>query len=107
VSTQSYAVIASGGRQLRVEAGQTVRVDRLNVTPEQGVTFDRVLLVGNGDDVRIGTPQVEGASVRGTVVREQRDRKIIVFKKKRRKGYKKTRGHRQYFTLVHIDSIDG
>jgi large subunit ribosomal protein L21 len=102
----SYAVIDTGGRQLRVEPGQLVRVDRLGRDAGAEVSFDNVLLVGDGDAVSVGAPRVEGARVRATVLSETRDRKVIVFKKKRRKQYRRTRGHRQWYTLVRIDGIE-
>ena len=102
----SYAVIDTGGRQFRVEPGQLLRVDRLGRDAGAEVTFDNVLLVGDGDSVTVGAPSVDGARVRATVVDETRDRKVIVFKKKRRKGFRRTRGHRQWFTLVRIDGIE-
>ncbi len=102
----SYAVIATGGRQLRVSAGDLVKVDRLNVEAGQTVNFDKVLLLGSDSEISIGSPQVEGAVVRGTVMGEERDTKVLVYKKKRRKMYRKSRGHRQYHTLVQIDAIE-
>ena len=103
----SYAVIATGGRQLRVEKGQLLRLDRLETEPGKKVTFDNVLLVGEGEGVKVGTPTLSGAKVTATVIEEARDKKIIVFKKKRRKQYRRTRGHRQYYSLVRIDKIQG
>jgi large subunit ribosomal protein L21 len=102
----SYAVIAAGGRQVRVQPGETVTVDRLPVQAGEQVSFDRVLLVGNGENVRIGTPHVPGALVRGHVLAEERGPKVRVYKKKRRKMYRRTRGHRQWYSVVRIDSID-
>jgi large subunit ribosomal protein L21 len=102
----SYAVIATGGRQVRVQPGETVLLDRLAAQAGEQVSFDRVLLVGNGENVRIGTPHVAGALVRGHVVAEERGPKVRVYKKKRRKMYRRTRGHRQWFSRVRIDSID-
>lgn len=103
----SYAVIASGGRQYRVMPGDLVRVDRLAVAAGEAVSFDRVLLVGNAGSVRVGAPTVSGAVVRGQVIEEARDKKVLIFKKRRTKTYRKSRGHRQYYTLVRIDSIEG
>ena len=102
----SYAIIRSGGKQFRVFEGQTVRVPSIDA--EAGATVELEALVVGGDgegQVRIGTPAVDGARVTGTVVEHGRGEKIIVFKKKRRKQYKRTRGHRQDFTAVKIDSI--
>jgi large subunit ribosomal protein L21 len=106
VSTQSYAVISTGGRQIRVREGDVVEVDRIVAEPGSSVTFDKVLLFDTGEEVRVGTPVLDGASVRGTVVREMRQRKVIVFRNKRRSTFRRTRGHRQSITLVKIDAIE-
>lgn len=100
-----YAIIKTGGKQYRVTEGDTLRVEKLNVEGTD-VTFDQVLLVG-GDEVKIGAPLVEGASVSAEILRQGRAKKIIVFKKKRRKGYHKKQGHRQAFTEVKITGING
>ena len=100
-----YAVINDRGKQYTVKAGERLRVDRMDVDAGEGVTFDRVLLVG-GDDLQIGRPVVEGASVQCTVLGEHKDAKIIVFKKKRRKKYRRKQGHRQRYTDVRIDKIE-
>ncbi|HEY9283312.1 MAG TPA: 50S ribosomal protein L21 [Pyrinomonadaceae bacterium] len=102
----SYAIIRSGGKQFRVAEGETVRVPSIDA--EAGETVELEALViggGEGGGTRVGTPAVDGARVTGTVVEHGRGDKIIVFKKKRRKQYKRTRGHRQDFTAVKIDSI--
>ena len=102
----SYAIIRSGGKQFRVAEGETVRVPSIDA--EAGETVELEALViggGEGGETRVGTPAVEGARVTGTVVEHGRGDKIIVFKKKRRKQYKRTRGHRQDFTAVKIDSM--
>ena len=100
-----YAIIKTGGKQYRVTEGDTLRVEKLNVEGTS-VTFDQVLLVG-GEEVKIGAPIVEGASVSAEILREGRAKKIIVFKKKRRKGYHKKQGHRQAYTEVKITGING
>ena len=100
-----YAIIKTGGKQYRVTEGDTLRVEKLNVEGTN-VTFDQVLLVG-GEEVKIGAPTVEGASVSAEILREGRAKKIIVFKKKRRKGYHKKQGHRQAYTEVKITGING
>jgi len=100
-----YAIIDAGGRQLRVTQGETIRVDRRDGEVGDAVTFDRVLLVG-GDAVEIGTPVVDGASVRGRLLAHVRGPKIIVQKYKPKNRYKITRGHRQDYTQVAIESID-
>ena len=102
-----YAVIQSGGRQVRVQVGDVVHVDRLGEQVGGSVVFDRVLLVGNEDDVRLGTPTVDGARVRGTVVAQDRDRKILIYTyKKRKNSARKSRGHRQDYTAVKIEAIE-
>ncbi len=102
-----YAVIETGGKQYRVNQGDVIKVEKLTVDVGQKVDFDRVLLVGEGSDVKVGNPLVDGASVSGTVVEQDRHRKIVVFKMKRRKGYRRKQGHRQDYTGVLIDKIKG
>lgn len=104
-----YAVIRTGGKQYRVEKGSTIRVERDVLASAEGdkVKLGEVLMVG-GKSPKLGSPLVEGASVEGTVVREMRSDKIIVFHKKRRKNHTKTKaGHRQDLVEVRIDSIKG
>jgi large subunit ribosomal protein L21 len=100
-----YAVIKTGGKQYRVAANDVISIEKLPGEAGERVMFDEVLLVGNGDDSSIGNPVVGGASVAGEVVEQTRGRKIIVFKKKRRKNYRRTKGHRQHLTLVRITEI--
>ena len=102
-----YAVIETGGKQYRVAEGDVIRVEKLPVEVGSDVAFDKVLLVGEGSDVKVGTPVVQGAMVTGRVVEQDRARKIIVFKMKRRKNYRRTQGHRQDFTGVRIEKIEG
>jgi large subunit ribosomal protein L21 len=99
----AYAIIRSGGKQFRVEEGQQVRVPLMDKEVGASVELD-VLLLG-GDESKVGAPMVDGARVAATVVDHGRDTKIIVFKKKRRKQYKRTKGHRQDYTTLKIDSI--
>ena len=99
----AYAIIRSGGKQFRVEEGQQVRVPLIN--EEVGSTVELDVLLLGGDEPKVGTPTVDGARVAATVVDHGRDTKIIVFKKKRRKQYKRTKGHRQDYTTLKIDSI--
>jgi large subunit ribosomal protein L21 len=104
-----FAVIRSGGKQYRVEEGKTVKVERdvLGSADKDKVTFNEVLMVG-GDQPKVGAPTVSGASVMATIVRESRGRRIIVFKKKRRKNHtKRKHGHRQDLVELRIDSIKG
>ncbi|MCZ6747170.1 MAG: 50S ribosomal protein L21 [Acidobacteria bacterium] len=100
-----YAIIQTGGKQYRVAQGDLLQVELLEPAIEK-VTFDKVCLVSNGRETLVGTPRVDGASVTGTVIGTGRRPKILVFKKKRRKHYKRTIGHRQYFTAVRIEDID-
>ena len=100
-----YAIIRTGGKQYRVEPGDVVRLERLDGEVGSSVTLDDVLLVGEGDDVQVGAPRLENAAVEGTVVEQGRDRKIRVFKHKRRKHYRRTRGHRQSYTAVKIERV--
>jgi len=100
-----YAVIETGGKQYRVTAGDQLQVERLAVEAGQPVTFDRVLLVNNDGQLSVGTPTVAGATVAGDVVEHIRGEKKIVFKLKRRKGYRRKQGHRQELTVVRIKEI--
>ena len=101
-----YAIIRAGGKQYRVEKGDVVRVERLEGEVGSSVTLDEVLFVSAGEgDVKVGSPQVEGASVTGTVVEQSRGAKIRIFKYKKRKHYRRTRGHRQHVTAVRIDAV--
>ncbi|MDF1525741.1 MAG: 50S ribosomal protein L21 [bacterium] len=100
-----YAVIETGGKQYRVNQGDIIKVEKLTADVGEKVDFDRILLVGEGADVKVGSPIVDGASVSGTVVEHDRHRKIIVFKMKRRKNYRRKQGHRQDYTGVLIDNI--
>jgi large subunit ribosomal protein L21 len=100
-----YAIIRTGGKQYKVQKGDVVRIEQLDATLGSSVTLDDVLLVGGDDGVRVGTPRVETAAVTGTVVEQDRSAKIRVFKYKKRKHYRRTRGHRQSFTAVRIDQV--
>ncbi|MCA1570733.1 MAG: 50S ribosomal protein L21 [Chloroflexi bacterium] len=99
-----YAVVTTGGKQYRVEAGSELVVERL-AAAGASVTFDRVLLVGEGEAVTIGTPTVDGASVSGTILGEELGPKLIIFKFKQKATYRRTRGHRQHLVRVRIDEI--
>jgi large subunit ribosomal protein L21 len=101
-----YAIVRSGGKQYRLEPGDTVHLERLEAGVGSSVTLDDVLLVGGEGEPRIGTPRLENATVVGTVVEQGRDAKIRVFKFKRRKHYRRTRGHRQAFTAVRIERVE-
>ena len=102
----AYAIIQSGGKQFRVTEGQVIRVPVFGAKIGSSVEFD-VLVKSSGDSIEVGAPIVDGSRVTGVVVEHGRAPKIIVFKKKRRKQYKKTHGHRQDFTAVRIESIGG
>jgi len=101
-----YAVVRTGGKQIRVEPGARVRVEQLPGEVGSNIELDQVLLVGGDDSVTIGTPVVEGARVSGTITAQGRHPKIRVFKMKRRKGYRRLQGHRQAYTEIQVDSID-
>ncbi len=100
-----YAVFSTGGKQFRAEPGTKLRIPALEVEPGGNVVFDQVLVASNGTDISVGVPVVDGAQVKAEVLRHGRDRKVIVFKRKRRKGYRKKQGHRQKFTEIRVDEI--
>ena len=100
-----YAIIQSGGKQYRVTEGDRLDLERLNGEVGQEVSFDEVLLVGGDDSVQVGQPKLQGAQVIGTIVEQGKGPRILVFKMKRRKMYRRKRGHRQLFTQVQIDKI--
>ena len=100
-----YAVVSTGGKQYRVEPGTTLAIERLAADAGATVTFDRVLLVGDGDETTVGTPTVAGATVSATVLGEERGPKLVVFKFKQKVKYRRHTGHRQRLTRVRIDAI--
>ena len=100
-----HAVIQTGGKQYRVAPGDVITVERLTGEPGGSIVFDQVLMVGEGDSPKIGRPIVEGATVSATVLEQARGPKIIVFKKHRRKGYRRTAGHRQDLTVLRITDV--
>lgn len=102
-----YAVVATGGKQYRVEKGQVLRIEKIHGEIGTEVTFDDVLMFSDGENVDIGQPTLENVRVSGHVVEQGKAKKIIVFKYKRRKRYRRKQGHRQRYTAVMIDSIDG
>ncbi|MEJ7809017.1 MAG: 50S ribosomal protein L21 [Gemmatimonadaceae bacterium] len=101
----SYAIIRTGGKQFRVEPGKTLRVPSMVGDAGSKVEFTDVLLSGDGDNVHTGVPTLAGARVSGEIVKHGRDKKIIVFKMKRRKNYARKQGHRQGFTEIRINDI--
>ena len=100
-----YAVVKSGGKQYKVQEGETFRVEKLPGDVGAEIAFDDVLMVADGENVQIGTPNLDNVAVKGTVVEQGQAQKIIVFKYKRRKRYRRKQGHRQQFTAIKIDSI--
>ncbi len=100
-----YAIIATGGKQYKVSEGDIITIEKLDGQPGETVTFDQVLAV-SGDEMKVGTPVVEGATVEASIVSQGRDKKVIVYKYKRKTGYHKKNGHRQYITKVKIDKIN-
>ncbi|MBR4883083.1 MAG: 50S ribosomal protein L21 [Bacteroidales bacterium] len=100
-----YAIVDIAGQQFKVEAGKKIYVNRLKDEPGASVSFDKVLLTDNDGAVKVGTPYVDGACVKATVIEHLKGNKVIVFKKKRRKGYDKKNGHRQCLTQIQIESI--
>ena len=100
-----YAIIATGGKQYKVAEGDIIKVEKLGVDAGAAVTFDQVLVVNNGE-LAVGSPTVAGATVTGTVVKEGKAKKVIVYKYKRKSGYHKKNGHRQSYTQVKIEKIN-
>lgn len=102
-----YAVIVTGGKQYKVSEGDTLFVEKLGTEEGENVTFDKVLIVGDGEKVTVGTPVVEGATVEAKVLKNGKSKKVYVFKMKRKKNYRRKKGHRQPFTKVEITKING
>lgn len=100
-----YAVVKTGGKQYRVQEGQTIRVEKIDEPVGAPVKLDNVLMVSDGETVNVGQPMLDNVSVSGHIVAQDKARKIIVFKYKRRKRYRRKQGHRQAFTAIKIDSI--
>ncbi len=101
----AYAVIRTGGKQYRVAPGDIIRVEKLDGEPGAEVSFDEVLATRDGDSLQLGNPVLAGARVTGHVVQQGKERKILVYKKKRRKNYRRRQGHRQAFTAVRVAEI--
>jgi large subunit ribosomal protein L21 len=101
-----YAIIGTGGKQYRVQTGDTLRVEKLDGKVGDSIAFEKVLMVSDGENVKIGQPLVDGAAVKGHIVEQGKAKKIIVFKYKRRKRYRRKQGHRQQYTAVRIEAID-
>ena len=102
-----YAVIESGGKQHRVEPGEVLRLEKLNAAAGDKIDFDKVMLIGQDDNLTIGTPFVEGGKVSAEVLAQGRGKKVNIIKLKRRKHYRRQAGHRQYYTEVKITDISG
>jgi len=102
-----YAVIESGGKQHRVEPGEVLRLEKLEAAEGETVNFDKVMMIGEGGNIQIGTPFVDGGAVTAEVVSHGRGDKITIIKMRRRKHYRRQAGHRQYFTEVKIKEISG
>jgi len=101
-----YAIMVTGGKQYKVEVGDTLYIEKLDVDAGDEVTFDQVLAVGREEGIQVGSPNVEGAAVRAKVLKNGRAKKIVVFKMKPKKNYRRKQGHRQPYTSVEITSID-
>ncbi len=101
-----YAVIETGGKQVRVSEGSVIYVEKLDVNAGDSFTFDKVLMVG-GDDLKIGNPYVAGATVTATVEKQGKQKKILVFKMKAKKKYRRKQGHRQPYTKLVVNTING
>ena len=101
-----YAVIKTGGKQYRVQQGDVIFVEKLNAQADEAVTFDEVLLVGDADQAKVGTPVVEGSKDEGKVLAQVKSRKIVVYKYKAKKNERKKQGHRQPYTKVEITAIN-
>ena len=100
-----YAIVETGGKQYRVQEGDVITVEKLDVEAEGTVVFDKVLAAGEGADIKVGKPYVDGCKVNGTVVENGKAKKVIIFKYKSKKDYRKKQGHRQPYTMVKIESI--
>ena len=100
-----YAIVESGGKQYRAVPGATIEVDRLHVEEGSQINLDQVLLVAEGEDIKVGTPTVDGASVKATVVEHFKGKKVLVFKYKPKERYRRKQGHRQQYTRLQIDEI--
>lgn len=102
-----YAILETGGKQYRVSEGDVIYVEKLGVDAEQTVTFDKILAVGEGQELKVGAPYVEGATVSAKVEKNGRGKKIKIFKYTPKKGYRKRQGHRQPYTKLVISAIQG
>ena len=101
-----YAVVETGGKQYRVQEGDVISVEKLNVEDGAKVVFDKVLVAGEGADIKVGKPYIEGCTVEGPAVESGKGPKVIIFKYKAKKDYRKKQGHRQPYTSVKIESLN-
>lgn len=101
-----YAVIKTGGKQYKVAVGEKIKLEQIAAEEGQEIVFDQVLAIGNGTDIKVGTPLVAGATVKAKVIAQGRDKKVKIFKMRRRKHYQKRQGHRQHFTQVQIEALN-
>jgi large subunit ribosomal protein L21 len=101
-----YAVVHTGGKQYKVQKGETLRIEKIPGEVGSAVTFDKVLMVADGEAIRVGQPVLENAKVQASIVEQDKAKKILVFKYKRRKRYRRKQGHRQPYTAIRIDGID-
>ena len=104
-SVKMYAVIKTGGKQYVVNEGATLKVEKLEGEVGSNIELGTVLAVGDGKDIKLGSPTVDGALVKAEIIAQSKAKKVIVFKKKRRKGYTKKQGHRQFFTELKVQEI--
>ena len=100
-----YAIVETGGKQQKVVPGETLKIERLEGNVGETVKLDRVMLVNRDGQVSLGRPYIDGASVTATVTAQDRGPKVLIFKKKKRKGYRRTKGHRQSYTSIRVDAI--
>ena len=101
-----YAVVQTGGKQYKVEKGETLRIEKIPGEVGSRVTFDKVLMVADGETIKVGQPVLENAAVSASIIEQDKAKKILVFKYKRRKRYRRKQGHRQPYTAIRIDGID-
>ncbi len=101
-----YAVVHTGGKQYKVEKGETLRIEKIPGEVGSAVTFDKVLMVADGEEIRVGQPVLENAKVLASIIEQDKAKKVLVFKYKRRKRYRRKQGHRQPYTAIRIDGID-
>lgn len=102
-----YAIIQTGGKQYKVTEGSVLKIEKLNVEPGDRLTLDQVLMVSDDNEVRVGDPLVANAQVIATVLEQGREKKVVVYKYKKRKNYRRKQGHRQPYTKIKVEKIEG